>query len=266
VLRTIKTRIILLLTLLASTAAIAQTTATNFTAADCDGGSHTLFTELEAGKVIVLVWIEPCGGCISDAKDGYDAAHSFASLYPGRVQYWLVDDVGNTSCDTMSSWARANGIEPLNIAMFGNGGNIIDEMNYGGQGMPHVVVLGGTGHLIYYNQISGSYDRNAIASAINNALAGTAAVAPVAIEGAGLGIFPNPAKGKCSVNFETKTAMPVSIVIYNALGTKVATEELGIQSVGRHTVGLANRLSNGTYLLKLTSGSTAAVARFTVAN
>ena len=116
-------------------------TAVDFTAPDCSGTSHNLFTELNAGKIIVLVWVMPCGTCISDAKAGYDAAQSFATSNPGRVIYWLVDDIGNSTCSTVSSWANTNGIVTNNITVFSNSGNKIDEANYGGSAMPHVLVL-----------------------------------------------------------------------------------------------------------------------------
>src|SRR5438067_299698 len=46
-----------------------QTTATDFTATDCNSASQSLFTELNAGKIVVLIWVMPCSVCISDAKD-----------------------------------------------------------------------------------------------------------------------------------------------------------------------------------------------------
>jgi len=39
---------------------IAQTNATDFTANDCDGVSHHLFSELDNGKVVVIAWVMPC--------------------------------------------------------------------------------------------------------------------------------------------------------------------------------------------------------------
>lgn len=45
--------------LLSGFMAFGQTTATDFTVNDCGGTSHNLFTELDAGKVIVLCWPMP---------------------------------------------------------------------------------------------------------------------------------------------------------------------------------------------------------------
>ena len=85
-----------------------QTTATNFICNDCASTSHTLFAELDAGKVIVLVWAMPCGSCIGPAQSAYSAAESFSSSHPGRVLFYLADDYANTSCSTLSSWATTN--------------------------------------------------------------------------------------------------------------------------------------------------------------
>src|ERR1043165_5686641 len=98
-----------LLLLFGLSLAVAQTTATNFTATDCNATSHTLFTELDAGKIVVLVWVMPCAACISDAKAAFDAVGSFASSNPGKVVFYLSDDIGDAGCSTLNSWASTNG-------------------------------------------------------------------------------------------------------------------------------------------------------------
>lgn len=245
-----------------------QTTATDFTATDCSASSHTLFTELDAGKIIVLVWVEPCGGCISDAKAGYDAVHSFGSSNPGRVFYWLTDDVGNTDCATLNSWASANGIVPMNITEFDNTGNVIDEANYGGTGMPHVVVLGGTNHHIYYNQLSGSSDGAAITSAINNALSGATEVGEVANAANEFKLFPNPAKDKISVSYYIENPAAVTLAIYDIIGNEVQKIVYKEQSHGQHSVDInfENKLADGMYFLNVNTGNVSNAIKFIVAN
>jgi hypothetical protein len=39
-------------------------TAADFTANDCNGTSHHLFAELNAGKVVVVAFVMPCTDCI----------------------------------------------------------------------------------------------------------------------------------------------------------------------------------------------------------
>jgi hypothetical protein len=64
-------------------------TATNFTCNDCTGVSHTLFDELDAGNVIVLCWVMPCGSCIGPTLTTYNVVQSFATSHPGRVKLYI---------------------------------------------------------------------------------------------------------------------------------------------------------------------------------
>lgn len=247
--------------------AIGQTTATDFTASDCSSGSHTLFTELNAGKIVVLVWVMPCGACISDAKAAYDAAQSFATSNPGKVLYWMSDDAGNSTCSSLSSWASTNSIGPTNLTVFGNTGNSLNEANYGGSGMPHVVVIGGSDHHIYLNKISSSGDGAAITTAINSALAATG-VPQVANLNNGLNLFPNPAKNKISISYTLENAASVTLEVIDVAGKIVKKTMLGEQLPGEHSMDMnfENKLPYGTYFLKLNAGSTSQTLKFTIAD
>jgi Secretion system C-terminal sorting domain len=243
----------------------AQTTATDFTASDCASGSHNLFTELNNGKVVVLVWVMPCGTCISDAKAGYDAAQSFATSNPGQVLYWMADDAGNTTCGSLSSWASTNTIGPSGLTLFDNAGNTISEANYGGTGMPHVVVMGGVNHHIYYNQRNGSNDGAAITSAITQALVATKVPAVTGAKQE-LSLFPNPVKNKVSINYSLEFAGQISLEVYDIIGKKVQTVDAGLKNAGQHSidVNFENKLPHGVYLLKLNTENGSQTMKFTV--
>jgi type IX secretion system substrate protein len=248
--------------------AIGQTTASDFTASDCSSGNHTLFTELNAGNVVVLVWVMPCSMCISDAKAAYDAVQGFSTSNPGKVIYWLSDDAGNTSCSALSSWASTNSIGTTGSAYFGNTGNAIDEANYGGSGMPHVVVMGGSSHTIYYNQKNGSSDGAAITSAINTAIAATTGVGNVSNSVSILTLFPNPAKNNISLKYGLDNAAPVNIEVYDIVGKNVKTVALGEQSSGEHSLDLnfENKLANGVFFLKMNVGNASQIVKFAIAD
>jgi hypothetical protein len=245
----------------------AQTTAPDFTATDCSSVSHNLFTELNSGKVVVLVWVMPCGNCISDAKAGYDAVQSFATSYPGKVLYWMSDDAGNTTCSSLSGWASTNSIGATGLTLFGNAGPAIDEANYGGSGMPHVVVIGGTDHHIYYNQKNGSNDGTAITNAITQALAATG-VSIVTPSNQELKLFPNPSKDKISVSYNLAQTTIVNIDIYDVFGKKIKTIYPSMQLSGPHTidVNFDSKLANGIYVLKLNTDYSSQAVNFTIAD
>lgn len=239
-------------------------TAVDFTAPDCSGASHNLFTQLNAGKIIVFVWVMPCGTCISDAKAAYDAAQSFSTSNPGRVLYWLSDDVGNSSCVTINSWASTNAIGPSNLTVFGNTGNVIDENNYGGSAMPHVLVLGGGNHKVYYNKRNGSNDGVAITAAINQAI--TTGINKNVVSFNRIILFPNPARDKITLNAIDGSVAINSIEIFNILGEKVLCikkEDILINGANIE-INLPLNLIKGNYIIKLKNDEEYQSLRFTI--
>ena len=109
----------------------------SFTANDCNSISYNLFAELDAGKVVVVAFVMPCSACIGPSLTAYNVATSFASSNPGRVKFFLSDDLANTSCSIVSGWATNNNITP--DAVFSSTDFI--ETQYGAEAMPKVVDL-----------------------------------------------------------------------------------------------------------------------------
>ena len=97
---------IAILTILCSGISFAQTTATDFTTNDCAGVSHTLFSELDAGKIIVAAFVMPCGSCSAPSLAAYNAVQSYAISNPNTVYFYLVDDAANTTCASLTSWGK----------------------------------------------------------------------------------------------------------------------------------------------------------------
>src|SRR5262245_353846 len=134
-----KKSILLIAVLFLSVISFAQT-ATNFTCNDCSGNSHDLFSELDAGKVIVLCWVMPCGTCTSPALTSYNVVQSFQASYPNQVYFYLIDDYANTTCTSLNSWGTSIGAPPSSSSLrFSNAA--IDMTNYGATGMPKIVVV-----------------------------------------------------------------------------------------------------------------------------
>ena len=134
-----KLRILLLFSLL-QTIAFAQT-ATDFTANDCDGTSHNLFTELNSGKVIVICWVMPCSACKGPALTTQNVVNSYLTSHPHTVYMYMCDDYANTTCTSLDSWRNNNGI--TSATLFSDAA--INMADYGGNGMPKIVVIGEIG-------------------------------------------------------------------------------------------------------------------------
>lgn len=198
--------------------ASAQTTATDFTLPDCTGTNYHLFGELDAGKVVVAVFVMPCVGCISPAVGVQSIVEGYASTHPGKVEMFLIDDDGLTTCTELMSWRNSNGIHLM--PTFSNPAVIQDQ--YGTPGMPKMVVLGGTDHKIWGNQ-NNVLDVGGMYNSIDAALGLTTAVATTNSDNSGLRVFPNPAAGNTNVSFRSAEAGGVSVRLLDAHGRAVKT-------------------------------------------
>eukprot|EP01012_Entosiphon_sulcatum_P032461 TRINITY_DN41284_c0_g1_i1.p1 TRINITY_DN41284_c0_g1~~TRINITY_DN41284_c0_g1_i1.p1 ORF type:complete len:258 (-),score=52.50 TRINITY_DN41284_c0_g1_i1:283-1056(-) len=233
--------------MLATSASFAQTNATDWTATDCSSTSHNLFTDLNSGKIVVMVWVMPCGSCINGATAAYNAYQSFATSNPGKVVYYLSDDMGDASCTDLNTWITSNSIGTLsNMTVFSNAGNVINENDFGGSGMPHVVVMGGTDHKIYYNKKnSATNDLSGITAAVNSALKATA-VSNVA-NTIRFSASPNPATNTISINYG-KAVKSISITALNGQVVK----ELSMGNGKVNPVINTADLSAGIYTIRIT--------------
>ena len=188
-------------------------TAPDFTATDCSSASHSLYTELNAGKTVVITWVMPCGSCVNGGKAAQNAVASFNTSNPGKVVYWMIDDLGDTPCPSLSSWASTNGITAPTL--FGNAGNAADENDFGGTGMPHVVVIAPNKTILFNKKNGAANDETGIKAAISQSIALNVAE----IDARELSIAPNPASNEVKVSY-TKSISTIKVV--TAMGQTVA--------------------------------------------
>ncbi|MCE3259316.1 MAG: hypothetical protein K0S12_957 [Bacteroidetes bacterium] len=233
-------------------------TATNFTTSDCSGTSHDLFTELDAGKVVVITWVMPCSSCIAPAVAAQNAVNSFSASNPGQVVHYIADDYANSSCTTVGNWCTTNSLAP--DAKFSS--TSVSMSGYGAAGMPKIVVLGGTSHTVYYNQNGSSNSQSGIQSAITNALAITG-VKESASNAISISASPNPVNNELTIRFSSALTENVTIEIYNVLGKKVSS----VESTLKNEVKIdTEHLANGTYFAKVNSKGSAETVKFIVAH
>lgn len=242
-------------------AAIGQTTATNFTVNDCSGASHDLFTELNSGKVVVIAFVMPCSSCIGPSLSAYNEVQNYASTNPGRVVFYLADDVGTTSCTSLTNWANTNGM--TGIPVFSN--TAVKEADYGTGGMPKIVVLAGTSHDIIFTQNGGLNVTN-FDNAINQGL--VAGITENSKADFKLALFPNPSTtSKTTISYTLKESSDVTVEVYNSIGAEVKTATFEKQPAGKNESVLDfETLSNGVYFVKIKSGGASQVLKFTVSH
>lgn len=234
--------------------------ATDFTADDCTGNTHYFFNELNSGKVIVLNWVMPCITCIPASISAYSIVQSFSISNPGTVLQYIIDDDGGQSCATLLNWTNSTGIEP--DAVFQNsGGTEINEADYGGNGMPHIVVVG-PDHTIYFNGLNGAAnDSIGITNAINQALLATGINKNY--PGHGFSTSMNPSSEILSVNYNSPSGN-FSLEIINVLGHVVTRSDFknpgGIQKIKMS----ASAFVNGIYFVQVKEGVSVRTLKFVV--
>ncbi|MBU6325640.1 MAG: T9SS type A sorting domain-containing protein, partial [Bacteroidetes bacterium] len=80
---------------------------------------------------------------------------------------------------------------------------------------------------------------------------------------ASINLFPNPNNGMFKVVVGTDVQRDLSIGVYNILGAKVADVPTNGRNSGTFEVN-ASELSNGIYLVKITSGGQTAIRKVNI--
>ena len=233
-------------------------TAVDFNVNDCSSRPHHLFGELDAGKVVVIAFVDPCASCIAPSGTALGIVQGYASSNPGRVIYYLADDLAKTICSTLKTWAVNKGI--TGVPVFSDPAVI--ETDYGTGGMPKIVVLAGTSHSVLFTQNGGLNSTN-FTNAINQGL--VTGIEELDNSKLNLNVYPTPAFNNLTVNFNLKEKTNVRFDIYNIVGSAVKSIEDENTTTGNNktTIPLES-LPNGIYFLKLTTGESSYVVKFTV--
>ena len=231
----------------------AQTYATDFTENDCDGISHNLFNELDAGNIIVISWIMPCGPCATYSYPAYDAVQSFSSSHPGKVHFYIADDYANTSCQILNNFANSYNMTISTIFSNAN----ITMSDYGVDGMPKVVVLGGSDHLVYLNKNDDKINYSEVHVAISNALAdGLSSLNNSKANSFEISTFPNPVKNNLTVSYSTSGNEEIKIEIIDLLGKSIILKNnlISIEGSYSETLDLSS-FKGGMYFIKISSSN-----------
>jgi hypothetical protein len=236
-------------------------TATNFTAKDCEGNMHDLYTELDSGKVVVLNWVMPCGACVPASLTTFNVVQSYQETNPNKVLYYLVDDLANTSCPSLLSWAKSNHITPL--AYFSD--SSINMLDYGTQSMPKMAVIGGGSHHVFL-VADAVIEPAELQDAINAALI-TASVPENENEAAWVKVFPNPASDHIVITINTERQAPVKAELYNMQGLNMGLLYSGIPSKGiiQYKVD-QSKYRPGLYFIRVTDAERRATIKLTLTN
>ena len=225
--------------LLLATSLNAQTTAADFTANDCNGNPHNLFTELDAGNVVILEMVMMgCQPCVTGAQSLTTNVLPNVSD-PTRVKLYSIGFTNSINCTQMLDWKNTNG---FTHTVFAGMSNLTTY--YGGMGMPTIAVVGGTDHAVHYVELGHSNSDNpVILAAIEAALAGGNGISELEVNE--VSISPNPTSDMLTVSDPRWT----NAQVLDLQGRVVLS---GAVHQGRVDVSI---LAVGNYLLRLTDAN-----------
>ncbi|MBI4647158.1 MAG: T9SS type A sorting domain-containing protein [Bacteroidia bacterium] len=172
-----------------------------------------------------------------------------------------MDDYANTNCTTLTNWGNSN--IGTNSTKFSNAA--ISMNDYGGPGMPKIVVVGGLDHHVYYNS-NDTVNATALQNAINFAC--TTGINNHSISDAGVTVFPVPSTGSSLINCIIENRTTVSIELFDIRGIKVKTIlENSFRMPGEFNIEInTSSLSDGIYFLKVKRGGKTDFIKLIVSN
>lgn len=231
---------------------------------DCNGNSHDLLADLDAGKAVLLHFFMPnCTSCPPPAKKIQAMANNILAMHPGMITAYAMPYNNSTTCAYAASWVTTNA---LSLYMPYDSG-AVQVANYGGFGMPTVVLLGGTDHRIMFSTLSFSTaDTTEMRDSIMALLEAPSAITNLPSTVSSFNVFPNPANNNVSINFDLKETSNVVVDITDILGKQVAiiSEEKQNGVVTKQFSTAA--LPNGNYFVRLQVNGKTATQKLTVAH
>jgi hypothetical protein len=234
----------------------APTTAMDFTALDCDGAQHQLFTELDEGKVILLEFVMNCQSCENARTILETVEAEFAESHPGRFSIYTMSYTNSTTCEKMKAWPVVKNHQPSTSFV-----GVSDQLEYyGGFGMPTIVVVGGKDHKILYSSIGFPHQDTSIVKEVQKIIDAVAGVlTQAAVEVASnepFALYPNPAHDKLMIALPSQLSMGPSTSMYtadvrilNLLGSEVMHQT--VEAVDDVELDISS-LSAGMYSLVFT--------------
>jgi hypothetical protein len=224
-----------------------QTTAMNFSGQDCNGNNVDLFSDLDAGKAVMLIFYMPnCGSCPPVASKMQTMANNINATHPGLVKAYAFPYQNSTTCTYSSNWVVNN-----NLSLFSPmDSGAVQVAYYGGFGMPTVVLLGGDNHdVLFTTQNFTTSDtttmRNLILGTFTAGLAEQTTLQ-------NLSAYPNPASGMVTVNFEALHGAELVMQITDLAGKVVMTFDKEKLNKGQFEKKIdVSSLPVGSYILSL---------------
>jgi len=232
---------------------------------DCNGVSHDLYADLDAGKAVLLHFFMTCASCPPPAQKIQAMANNILATNPGMIAAYALPYTNSYSCATTASWVATNGLSLY--APYDSGATQV--ANYGGFGMPTVVLLGGASpnRRVMFSTLSFSTsDTTIMRDSILALLNSSTGINDLPGAVTSFRVYPNPASENISVNLELKENSNVLIDVADIAGKQVAIisdeQQNGIVTKQFST----STLPNGNYLVRIQVNGKTATQKLTISH
>jgi len=221
-----------------------QTTAMDFTQADCYGADHHLFPELDAGNVIILEYMMlNCAPCVTATTAMEELVKPYDLSHPGRVHIYSFAFLNSYTCEQIIQWERDFN---FNHPAFSEGEAQVSY--YGGMGMPTLVVVGTNEHNVFYKSIGYTTEvDDLIRQALDSALLYNPTGVDENILSGKFLVYPTLFSGQLYVETGAEYA-GAEMIIFDTFGRQVL--HASIPESGRASIP-ATGLSKGLYIARL---------------
>ncbi|MSQ79510.1 MAG: T9SS type A sorting domain-containing protein [Flavobacteriaceae bacterium] len=231
---------------------------------DCNGNSHDLMADLDAGKAVILHFFMPsCGSCPPPAQKIQKMAKNILAKYPGMITAYALPFQNSTTCTYTSTWVSSNNLSLY--APFDSGAAQV--ANYGGFGMPTVVLLGGKNHRVMFSSMSFSTgDTTEMRDSILALIAGSVGIADPPSFLNSFDVFPNPASDNISIHVDLKESSTILVEVMDIAGMQVAV------IMNEKLTGMVNKqfstalLPSGNYLVRLSANGQVTTQKLSIAH
>ncbi len=255
-----KSLILILLFSIASLSSLRAQQQVNIVSTDCEGIEHNLYAELDSGVVVVLCWVMPCSDCIGPMISCSKVVSQLAEKYPNRVQLFILDDFGNTSCLSLGQWASTYGVFGSEFTHFFSDAGV-KMTDFGTVGMPKIVALAGSSHYVIYSH-ENLLDSTALKTVMVNALESASEVSPQTDVCSFLTVYPNPTTNVVSID-GVDPDVATTVAMYTMDGRLVWTTRATASSSGRIELSLES-LADDQYMIEAVTQRGRRVAKLCV--
>lgn len=233
--------------LMSQSAAISQT-APNFSINDCSNAKHELYQDLDAGKVVVIVWVMPCGACAMPMLTTNGVVKEVNKSHPGKVKMYVLDDFGDTDCASLIGWLKTYSITTSGGYATIASTSSVPMTDYGDIGMPKIIAVAGAERQIIYrseNDVDGFLLRDSIVARITTS--------SVDDEGSRIVLSPHPVRDELHLRLGDTPAESLIVDITDGAGNDVSAGTTASLNGSDYRISTAH-LASGAYVARIRSG------------